>query len=321
MQNRVFQVGKKPYCVWGHNLVQDNLIFLSQIDSDFFLYQADVNAANLKSDGRKQQHAALALRANYLHATEVFFAIAMATIQAPACPVGWVFRYRSEQLRQLVEDVARGRSVSSPWWSSIGKSWRDFASTVLSRFKCEPPTDKDQVTGNFGEFWQRIADEFLSADCSAEYNSFKHGLRARASPVQVGIGRQDDPETPCPPEKMTYFSSDSGSSWVGVEAIEDDRINLRVFHRSVAWHPGSIHERLQLVSVSINNVVAWLESTLGAKSPREWKYPPNLMVFDECWHNTGLCSIGFQQDITLNDIRPVSREEMITLLKQQDKTA
>src|SRR5688572_29868789 len=99
MEWRSFAVGDRAACMWGVELSAQNDRFLTGIDPSFFNYLVETHVPLL--DGPNRQRAALAIRTTYSHALETFFALLLAAIQAPHCPLGWVMRYRPGELAWL----------------------------------------------------------------------------------------------------------------------------------------------------------------------------------------------------------------------------
>lgn len=103
-----FAVGDKPYCVWERDLAKRNLEYLESLDPTYFEYVAEVNGTQLDAgDSSARRHAAVAIRFAYHHGLETLFAILFAALQAPDCVVGWMQRYDTESLRDLVRSVDR----------------------------------------------------------------------------------------------------------------------------------------------------------------------------------------------------------------------
>ncbi len=192
-----FAVGEKPYCVWEWDLPDRNMEYLDRVDPTYFDYVGRVNAEILGTD--QEQHAAMAIRTAYHHGLETLFALMFAAIQAPDCVVGWMQRYRMEQLRSLVSSAKR-----------LGGGKLRYAKVKPTEAGARPYTLKgiaDMMVGGawhgeedaaktrreFGLLWQRFAEDFLKEHNQDEYNSFKHGLRTSAGGFYLRLGPEETP--------------------------------------------------------------------------------------------------------------------------------
>src|SRR5690349_22706750 len=99
LQWSAFAVDETPYCMWGEGLRDQNLEFLRSMKPAFFNHVASVHQPTLEDeDAERRQFAAHAIRLNYSHCLETFFALLAAAIQAPTCPLGWLLAYENREL-------------------------------------------------------------------------------------------------------------------------------------------------------------------------------------------------------------------------------
>ena len=178
IQQCVFSVGDASYCVWGWDLQDRNLRFLDGIDAEYFIYVAETHLGHIQGD--RAQLASVALRAAYHLSLETFFSLVGAAVQAPDCVVGWMLKAQTAQIKQVVEALRR-RTMPFPMkWKhdSTAFGFAEIAESALQRASWAQNKD-DQTVKRFGMLWNRLADDFLDQNMSAEYNSIKHGFRAR----------------------------------------------------------------------------------------------------------------------------------------------
>src|SRR5215207_7738889 len=167
---RFFAVGTEPYCVWDWDLKERNLQYLESLDPDYFDYVGRANLPYLDSeDPRERRRAATAIRTAYHHGLESFFALLLATLQAPHCMVGWMQAYSPAELRKLVRSVDPGlwgsgegrKEMSSYRERILPYVWvkpRSYLWEGISRTIHMPTADKEQVertTGLFADLWRR----------------------------------------------------------------------------------------------------------------------------------------------------------------------
>jgi hypothetical protein len=118
-----FAVNDRPFCVWEWDLEERTSEFLRTLNPKYFEYIAQLHYPEL--GGENAQLAAVALRTNYTHALESFFALLFASFQAPDCIPGWLAKYQLSDLRALITKVNKNMAfrtkikLSSSTWESL----------------------------------------------------------------------------------------------------------------------------------------------------------------------------------------------------------
>jgi len=307
-----FVIDERPLCVWDWNIRQLNDEFLDRFDPGFFEYVAAAHAQAL--DGDDQQHAAVALRTSCAHAMETMFAMIAAVLQAPDCVVGWLHRYRNEELKSVVAKIHCHKEVLAKVRLKE-VSWQGVANAVFSRISLTDKAKEQRIKQEFGQFWSRLADDFLDDQSSSEYNGFKHGLRLGAGGFQLAVGIEDIPGQPCPPEKMALIGgSQFGSTYYvptpfnGVPAL-----NIHMVQHSRNWTPENFGYRLRLISISLQNLVSFVRVVLGADPTKQkFVWPEDFDVFAACWQErTNVMCSSFNLDIAAENITALTKEEII----------
>ncbi len=316
MQYSRFATDTKPWCVWDWDLKEQTATFLQTFDATYFDYLANVHAERL--EGVDARHAATAIRTTYCHAMETLFALLGAIVQAPDCVWGWIQKYRPEHLDQLVEKVSNRCDVHSK--VRIEQlTWHSLAEITL-RCLSIPDKDKERRTKDgFGRFWGRLAHDFLSDEIRVEYNSIKHGFRISSGGSWIAMGEEETPGVPCPPEKMRVVGgSEFGSTFF--EPKDLCKHNLRLVRRSVNWDPFILCGRIRLISMSLQNLVSFLQIGHGAEaSTVQFRWPKELDDFDEVWRGPSLQSSSFSKIIELKDIKPRSPEEILAVYQRREE--
>ncbi len=290
MQYSVFVVDDVPYCVWEWNLGTRNLQFVEGIDHEYFEYLATTHAAQL--DGPHSQRAAIALRTAYHHGLETFFTLLCATLQAPLCIVGWVQKCQTPQLRNLVRKIQEERHqirnklrLQQVTWNSI--------SNVINLFSYENESRTQETKELFASLWSRFAYDYLDDHNIKEYNSIKHGFRARAGGFTLFAGIEHEYGVQPPPEEMTVMGgSEFGTSFYAAERIQNAPTqkrdpHFRVKSYSLNWRPESMIQALQLVSMSIGNVISYVRILHGV-DPKTVPFtrPQESKFFHAPWQNS-----------------------------------
>jgi hypothetical protein len=308
LQYYSFVVDETPYCIWGWDLAEENQRFLEGIDAGYFAYLADAHGAAL--DGDHRHHAALALRAAYSQALETFFALLGAAIQAPQCPIGWILKYQIGELRSLVRKLRSGGRIYSRIAGPI--TWESLTSVILT-----PNLDDasaQTIRRNYARLWRRFSLEFLDAAAHDEYNSIKHGLRARPGGFMLSVGLSDEPGVPPPDERMSPPSGSTfGTSFFEVEKVGADRRNLQLCHTSLNWHPENLISGLELLSASIKNVLTHLQIQAGKPgSEFEFVSPEDEDSFEAPWRvSISYTRIRQNPSVRPEHIKPQSKDEIL----------
>jgi hypothetical protein len=312
MQSVTLVIDETPYCVWDWELDRLEGQFLDGIDPSYFAYMAKTHVEHL--DAEDAQCAALALRMTYSHAQETLMSLLCATVQAPDCVIGWLHKYRNEELERVVRKLDRHQPVLTKL-NLLDLSWEGLSSLV-HRYVSLPDKEKEErIKRNFGAFWARIATEFLDEAGRREYNSIKHGLRARSGGFQLMAGLETTPGIPCPPDQMKSLGgSQFGTTFYSPEPVEGvEKCNIKIVNSSRNWLPEQLAARIHVMSTSMENVISFLKVASGG-DPKEHRFswPADLGLFDACWqYSTGMTSASFETVLTAQDIQPLSKQTIL----------
>ena len=311
-QHSSFMIDDVPWCVWDWNLGELNATFIDGLDPSYFEYLAEVHGCALDSKA-SDQHAAVALRTSYHHAMEAFFALLGAMIQAPDCVIGWLHKYTNQQLESLVLKINKRLPVKGKL-KLKDFSWKGLAAVVFTHISLPDKVKEQRIKDEFGKFWGRLADDFVSPKCTAEYNSFKHGMRLRACGFNLAAGLEGVPGVACPPEQMQSLGgSRYGSSIYVADRFDGvDKCNIRLTHHARNWLPGEFIARLTLLAISMRNVVSFLKIILGAKpNEQQFVWPSDFALFEACWQGgVGVVDASVNLVLTKDDIAPRTKDEI-----------
>lgn len=318
-----FLVDERPRCYWGPDIDDQERSFLGGMDGDYFLFLGEQYAAQLKTE--HGQRAATALRACYHHATETFFALVGATIQAPRLTVAWIHEYRTTELRNVIRAVQNEDSSLRHAWKGVRPvSWSVFASQTIPLPTESPGYD---VRAHFTKFWRRLAKEFLDDKHVAEYNSLKHGFRVRPGAASIQFGPERVPGRPAEQKDMHTLEGGAYGSSFFTRAHPDglsghSNPNRRLIHQSLNWNAESLVERLVLISLSLDNLVSFLKAKKGITDASDFKLmlPTSEADFETCWNNEpNLLNMSFKQTVSKDNIGPMTEQEILDLF-EDDQT-
>ncbi|MGA2363447.1 MAG: hypothetical protein ABSG73_13440 [Candidatus Aminicenantales bacterium] len=309
MERSLFYIGERPCAVWDLEIRKKNLQLLRSFDTHYFEYLANTHSAELDSEHAHQ--AAMALRTSYGLALETFFSLLGATIQAPDCVFGWLFRYQQEDLRVIIQGIKGTKKLCTRFRGQL--TW-DSLSRVIHRNLVLPDKAKEaEIRASFAKFWEYLASDYSDPGSRSEFNSIKHSLRIQPGGFRVAIGLQEKPDVPAPPERMQRIAgSKFGATTLILEPIIKKGLDYRVREYSQNWNLTSLVSLIRIISMSINNVISSL-LILNGQDPEKLQFfwPEDLADFDRAWENECvLRACSRNANIGEADIRPTKAEDV-----------
>lgn len=322
MDHFTFVVNDDPYCLWDQDPVRRTKEFLDSIDPGFFSYLAEAHAENLDSAEHKRR-VATASRMAYLHGIETFMTLVGAAVQAPQAPYAWVALAKTDLLRAVVERITKGDPALHTELTQWDRTWDGLAQRVFAYSGQQNGWPK--TAESFGHAWHFLAGEFLDENNQDEYNSLKHGFRIRSSGVKIAFGLEHQYGVAPPPEEMKSLGgSDNGSTFYVIERAGRDaqgNRSKRSRRRTVNWTPETMIRGLQVIDVSIRNIVTFLRIVHGAQ--------PNTVQFmrlegiedlTALLHDSvGIRSSSFDVDLDESQISATTKKGLLEELAQTFK--
>ena len=299
-----FVVDETPYCMWGADLQEQNQRLIDGVDPRFFNYLADTHVAGL--EGPERQHAALAMRLAYAQAVETLFALLCAALQAPNCPLGWLLAYKNRELKRVVQHISSGspvlsRSVTRPvTWHSISRD--------LHAFTHASAHEDARIKNLFADTWARLAREFTDDLAADEYNSIKHGFRAQTGGSSLQI-RNSGVES----DTSLNDRSEFGTRFFSVDRLSSRGTNFSAQNAMRNWAPVSLAVRMELIVLSIGNVVTYLRMRLGSiRDNARYQWPEDTEALRLAWEAEFVIESG-QGGVILKpeDISPKLESEIL----------
>jgi hypothetical protein len=332
LQRSIILVRDRPYAVWHTDISSINQEFLANFDPDYFAYLADTHLQAIAEDSpdltqdpssarrpsQRQLRAALALRNAYSQGLESLFSLLFATLQAPHCVPAWMLLYWPRDLRKMLksvsdhDEIARLLNLPSLSWSSI-------AQTVLTPLVLEDHDKEVAIKRGFADLWSRFAEDYTNDVFRDEYNSIKHGLRARSGGFSLAIGIQPEAGVPAPQESMRSLGhSDYGSSFFMSQRIGRHKNQLSIMRNSRNWMPEDIANALRLVSISLQDLVSFLFVANGRPASEViFAWPDTMDAFSAPWKSgpqMGVTSMhGFGLNIPDSLLPELDKDEMLKL--------
>lgn len=304
-----FAVADKPFCCWEYDHGKRTLEFLDGLDPDYFATMAMLLGGQLESDDALAM--SVTLRMLYAQAIEALLALLGATVQAPEAIPAWIASCSTQNL----DEVAQGLKDGATILTQDGRQRVSFIdlSEQVHRYAWTTETGSDSTAARFGRFWHRLATDYLDDVVRAEHNALKHGHRVAAGGFSLAIGVEEQPGVPAPAEAMRSMgSSKYGTTFFRAERVGTTKHHIRARRTSVNWSAVAVANRLQLISMSMSNVVAALRCDLGMDPTTvQFHRPEHSKAFDEVWdervgvrHSNmdSLIRIGTSDELSPNEL-------------------
>lgn len=318
MEHLPFLVWKRPRVYWDPDLQGKNLEFLRGISPSYYEHIAESQEPYLSGEDRETcLNAAAAVRIAYGQGLETLMALLCATMQAPACVVGWMHQYRNSELQQMVEAVSKGTASPYVLTGFRPTSWETLSRAIYARVQLEDEGKREFLSEGFARLWERFARDFLAETSIQEYNALKHGSRPKMGGFSMAMGLQK--EAGVPAEK--FFSlggSKYGSTFFTAESLALNGLHARPRRQSVNWMPENLTAGLGMIALSLTNVTAYLRS-LSGDDAKDCQFfgPDEAEAFDEPWSkHPGVTSSSFDLRITGEHIMPWTREEVDAMIRE-----
>jgi hypothetical protein len=318
IQSNIFAVCDRAYCGWDPDFAENNVSFINGVDEAYFDFIARIHQPHLQ--GEDAQRAAIALQANYYLSLETLFGLIGAALQAPHFIPGWILKASTAQVRALTKALCHNRMEYPVPWTSVPQLLDfNFVTGFILR---SAPWDAD-IVERFATLWQRLAGDFLDPHAICEYNSIKHGFRAKSGGFNLSY-RIENPnvQNASEIEMKSLGGSTFGSTFYEAVPIKDapearNDPHFTLHNHSRNWYPDDTIGRMRLASMSIKNVKSFLLITNGVPPDKaEFVRPLNVDNFDHPWQPAGGVS-HFSSHRTLREehIERFSRDQLDMQLK------
>lgn len=319
LSNSVFSVNEDPFCIWDISLSKRNLDFLEQFDAGYFEYLASIALRDIE-DTEHKKRAALLMRQGLYHGLETLFSMLGALIQAPDCVYGWILKCNPGDVRKIVERI-NCEDDSLPRKLVLDKvSWKELCGMIFSYSNSEP-SEAQKNADNFSILWQRLAAHYLKDENVQEYNGIKHGFRIRQGGFGLRVGIEHEYGVSPPPGEMeTIGYSEFGSSFLTLEKVpKDEKANrsYRSRKKSLNWSAEQVAQLLQLVSMSLSNVIAALKISNGIQpSQVQFVRPTEADAFERPWQiSMGVTSITMDYSINPSCFETTTKQQLAEIVR------
>jgi len=190
-------------------------------------------------------------------------------------------------------------------------------------------TDENGATAKrFGQLWGRLATEFLDEYHIDEYNSIKHGFRISAGGFAVRVGSEHSYGVPPPESEMQSLGgTPHGMGFFKAESFPElgdaCRHHLWIRDAHLNWRAEGMVQAIQLISISINNVLGALRILNGTQpSTVRFERPEDPSAYEAPWQwPVGLKRGSFAFVIDPAEIKCVTRASLVSELEGRSSGA
>lgn len=259
-QADIIYVNQRPYRIWSAASFPKEDTQIRNFDPYFHVRTAKLLASQLGS-GVESDSASLGIRTMHGLATEAFFSLLFATLQAPDYPFAWVSLCRPEELVALVTSVKENKSFPHRFQFKE-PSWLVIARTLLplETHTAEENANANQVHSSFAESWAELSSDFLTDAYKQEFNALKHGFRLQSASPVVAFG------------KLSLPTAEHGSLFpVAIRHKNKSDVVFKMTTRS--WSANSLLGTLDLIAWSMANLVSVLKVMHGIEEELELWIP------------------------------------------------
>ena len=263
MKYNLFCVDEIPYCIWDGGFQNINTEYIKRVEPHYYEYVAKTNydiICDSEADKENKQFAAISLRNYYTQALETLFALIFATLQAPACIPGWMMKYRNSDLYKLVEKTNVHTPLRIRFTKIENISWNSIIKLIFHYFEAKETDAKNIIVKNFTNLLNSFASDYLDKNLHNEYNSVKHGFRAKAGGSVLAVKKVEKQGEPKDNSEWTkILHSDYGSSFYVDEKLLDSKNHFRLKYHSNNCNPENLFYGINFVSLLLHNLLAFLK--------------------------------------------------------------
>ena len=311
MESSCFYVNESPRAFWDWELKKRNIDFIRSINPDYFNFIVENNLKEVTPEN--EHNVAILMRQIYSQSLELLFALLCSVVQAPTCTIGWMLSYSNYELIETIKKIDNEEEIRSSL-KIDHISWQSLSNLI---FKYVNDNEKKEwVMKGFSTFWSKLAKTYINDKFNNEYNIIKHGLRFTPGGFDFkiqfkNIDQKGDKEL----KSIKYEGSKYGTSYFLKEKIS--KYNYRLQNESRNWDPIIFSRHIQLITQSINNILAWIEG-INLKSNENLKYSFPYSKEEFVKYSTafsGMFDMSLKMEIKEHDIKPFSKEKISKLVK------
>ena len=295
----------QPFCVQSDKFVavywdlsDANRAFLESFDPTYFVVLSEHHNRQIEVDPEHKLLHATQLKLIYCQALETLFARLFALLQAPFCTLALLQLYHPGTLAALADIVSQHQEFDYFKMVLENISWWGIA-RLMTPCTGEPESDADN-TKRIEILLESLAKDFTNSTYSEEYNSIKHGFRARPGGFSLSIGKGKGSMSP-------VGQSDFGSSFISIDKTRklgrkgDLTKAFSLRRTSVNWDPQYFTRRIGLIGnilTSVSNIARELCTPSGTGIDL-WYCGSDDAMQEYLINRTGVFSVDIDQNVDL----------------------
>ena len=318
MKYNLFCVDENPYCIWDGEFQNINSEYIKRIEPNYYEFVAQLNydvILNSETDNESKQFAAISLRNCYTQSLETLFALIFATLQVPKCIPAWMMKYRNSDLYKLVEKTNNESPIKIRFTKIDNISWNSIVTLIFHYFDEKELEEKKVIIKNFTYLLNSFARDYLDKNLHNEYNSVKHGLRAKAGGSILKLKETHKDGIPKEnSEWKTILKSDYGSSFYVEEKLLNSKNHFHLKYHSNNWNPENIYYGINFVSLMLHNVLTFLKIFNKLKAdPIQYKSVSPGSAYKSPWKNLiGTGNITMDSGLDYDSVKKFTDDEILT---------
>lgn len=157
-----------------------------------------------------------------------------------------MLRYRNQDLDRLVEKVKIRTPIKTKFYKIENISWESIIKLIFRNFSKNESISKKEVIDNFTNLITSLALDYLNINMQLEYNSTKHGFRAKPGGGRVTF-KDDKPEA----EWKELLKGDYGSFFYTFQNIGKSNNHFTLAHNVILWDPKDLFYGINLTGLFI----------------------------------------------------------------------
>lgn len=226
VESVAFVVNDRPTAVYGVGLQKMTEGFVKYFSSTFWEHQLNL-LKGVPRNSVTHDHVSLA-RFALAHAEEHLFSLIFAFLQAPHCPDLWLYRYKHEDLIDLVGSVKTSRKIQNCFRLET-LTWDNLARVLW-------PGLEEKRYLQTSLMLERLADLFTSDFGREEFNGMKHGMRLSFGGTHFSFSPGGSPDKlPDPESFVSLGGSEYGCRFWAFEKLAGTKGHFRAKLRMANW--------------------------------------------------------------------------------------
>ncbi len=283
---------------WSPGHQGENIKYLSSVQSNYYRIVA---IELMNSESREDPAVMLMIRSMRDHAAELLFATLLSLLQDPIATCIWMTKYSNERLRSSVGDLLSEKPILT-WKGEVVYSIDSVVNDIFSGKSSLGTQYDEELNQKTTSFLRSLANQFVDPLYYLEYNSIKHGLRAKVTGSKTASIRHR--KSPGADNQAELQSGDASIDSFHSNKAWGQSHHVTLSGQSLSWDSEQTCVQLCIINDIIEGIVTRLKMLNGFSGPFRWKMLDNLEAFEDCWKRKDREFIAFVPEIVMNSETP-----------------